>query len=61
MLVFAVAAIPLSAQTAGKQPLTHETMWLMKRVGSPALSPDGKLVVFSVTDPAYESKEQSSD
>jgi dipeptidyl aminopeptidase/acylaminoacyl peptidase len=61
ILVFAVAATPLGAQTARKEPLTHEAMWLMKRVGSPALSPDGKWVVFSVTDPAYDSKEQSSD
>ena len=61
ILVFAVVAIPLGAQTGGKQPLTHEAMWLMKRVGSPAPSPDGRWVVFSVTDPAYDSKEQSSD
>ena len=36
-------------------------MWMMKRVGSPALSPDGKWVVFSVTEPSYESKEQAAD
>ena len=37
----------VSAQTAaGKVPLTHETMWLMKRVGAPNPSPDGKWVVF---------------
>lgn len=44
-----------------KAPLTHETMWLMKRVASPAVSPDGRLVVFSVTNPSYDEKEQSSD
>jgi dipeptidyl aminopeptidase/acylaminoacyl peptidase len=55
-LLVAAAAL---AQT--KQPLTHETMWLMKRVGAPAPSPDGKSVVFSVTDPAYDEKDQWSD
>src|ERR1700737_1958741 len=47
--------------TAAKQPLTHETLWLMKRVAAPALSPDGKWVVFSVTDPAYDEKEKARD
>lgn len=61
VLVVALATTSLGAQTAGKQPLTHEAMWMMKRVASPALSPDGKWVVFSVTEPSYESKEQSSD
>ncbi|MEZ5403856.1 MAG: S9 family peptidase [Bryobacteraceae bacterium] len=41
--------------------VTHETIWLMKRVGAPAVSPDGKWVVMSVTEPAYDSKDQKSD
>ena len=56
-----VALFAAAAFAAEKQPLTHETMWLMKRVGAPSVSPDGKWVVFSVTDPAYDEKEQSSD
>lgn len=44
-----------------KTPLTHEVMWKMKRVGAPQPSPDGRWVAVSVTDPAYDSKEQSSD
>lgn len=36
-------------------------MWLLPRVGAPAPSPDGKWVVYSVTKPAYDSKDQSSD
>src|SRR3984893_14895924 len=55
-LLVAAAAL---AQT--KQPLTHETMWLMKRVLAPVPSPDGKWVVFSVVDPAYDEKDQWSD
>ena len=58
-LALCLAAITLFA--AEKQPLTHETMWLMKRVGSPAISPDGKWVIFSVTEPSYDEKEQTSD
>jgi dipeptidyl aminopeptidase/acylaminoacyl peptidase len=57
--MFALLTITVSA--AEKQPLTHETMWLMKRVGAPAISPDGKWVVFSVTEPSYDEKEQTSD
>ena len=48
-----------SAQT--KHAITHEEMWLMKRVGAPEISPDGKWVVFSVLNPAYDEKEQSTD
>lgn len=33
----------------------------MKRVGAPVASPDGKWAVFSVTEPAYDSKEQWAD
>ena len=47
MLVFALAAFvapPLA--TAGKKPITHEDLWLMRRVGAPAPSPDGKWVAF---------------
>ncbi|WP_031497204.1 alpha/beta hydrolase family protein [Bryobacter aggregatus] len=47
--------------TAAKRPITHESMWLMKRVGAPSLSPDGRIAVFSVVFPAYDPKEQSSD
>src|SRR5438874_10818263 len=55
-LLVAAAAF---AQT--KQPLTHETLFLMKRVGAPLPSPDGKWVVFSVTEPSYDEKEVVSD
>jgi Tol biopolymer transport system component len=44
-----------------KSPMTHETMWLMKRVGAPAVSPDGKWVVAPVVEPAYDAKDQVSD
>ena len=68
LFLIILAATTVAAQTSShhvvipaKQALTHESMWLMKRVGAPVPSPDGKWVVFSVTSPAYDEKEQSSD
>ncbi|HEU4520607.1 MAG TPA: S9 family peptidase [Thermoanaerobaculia bacterium] len=53
--------VATTAVAADKQPITHESMFLMDRVGAPAVSPDGRWVVFSVTDPAYDEKDQTSD
>ncbi|HUR83634.1 MAG TPA: S9 family peptidase [Thermoanaerobaculia bacterium] len=50
-----------TAALAERTPLTHETLFGMKRVGSPSVSPDGKWVVFSVTEPSYDEKENVSD
>ncbi|HYH07120.1 MAG TPA: S9 family peptidase [Thermoanaerobaculia bacterium] len=61
ILAALVALLAITAGAQQKQPLTHETMWLMKRVGAPAISPDGKWVVFPVTEPSYDEKEQTSD
>jgi WD40-like Beta Propeller Repeat len=67
LLVLAIIALILStprfvsAQTTSKVPLTHESMWMLKRVGAPIPSPDGKWVVFSLIEPAYDEKEQVSD
>ena len=40
------AALPAQSAPA---PLTPETMWQLKRVGIPALSPDGKSAAYAVT------------
>lgn len=53
--------ITVSSVAQNKRPITHEDVWLMKRVGAPVPSPDGKFVVFSVLEPAYEEKDQVSD
>ena len=53
--------VAFSALAQTKQPLTHEALFLMKRVGAPVVSPDGKWVVVSVTEPAYDEKDQWSD
>ncbi len=55
LLLIATAAL------AAKDPLTHETLWLMKRVSAQHPSPDGKVVVFTLTEPSYDSKEQVAD
>jgi hypothetical protein len=70
-LIIAVALISAASLTSlyqaraqsnsGKVPLTHETMWMMKRVGAPVPSPNGKWVVFSLVEPAYDEKDQVSD
>jgi dipeptidyl aminopeptidase/acylaminoacyl peptidase len=54
-----VASAALAAD--GKQPITHEAIWMMKRVGSPAVSPDGKWAVFSLTEPAYDERKEIAD
>ncbi|HJS21658.1 MAG TPA: S9 family peptidase [Steroidobacteraceae bacterium] len=46
---------------AQKRTITHEDVWLMKRVGAPVPSPDGKWVIVSVTEPAYDADDQSSE
>ncbi len=51
----------LSATAQEKKPMTHEDLWLLKRVGAPAVSPDGQWVVFGVAEPSYEEKEQVND
>ena len=60
-IVLAVALFATAAYAQSKQPVTHEALWLMKRVGAPVISPDGRWVVFSVVEPAYDEKEQTSD
>ena len=56
----ASAAAPAPA-AAPKKPLTHETLWMMKRVGAPTVSPDGKWAVYSVLEPSYEQDKAVSD
>ncbi|HYO62143.1 MAG TPA: S9 family peptidase [Pyrinomonadaceae bacterium] len=61
----ALAALPsaprVGAQSSAKKPITHEAMWLMKRVGAPVPSPDGKWVVFSLVEPSYDESAQVTD
>lgn len=54
-------ASPAAAQQPARHTITHEDIFLMKRVGAPSLSPDGRWIVFSVTEPSYVEADQSSD
>lgn len=56
LLAMATAILP-----AQKRPVTHEDIYLMKRVGEAAPSPDGKWVVFPVTEPDYDPAKTVSD
>ncbi|MDP3071418.1 MAG: S9 family peptidase [Opitutaceae bacterium] len=57
-----LAFVAMTACAApAKRAITHADLWLLKRVGAPVPSPDGKWAVFSVTAPAYDAKDQSSD
>src|SRR5580700_8601955 len=47
--------------TTPVKPITHEKLWMMKRVGAPVVSPDGKWVVYSVLEPSYEPDKEVSD
>jgi len=55
----AALVLALNAGAAALHPITHEDLWLMKRVGVPALSPDGRRAIVAVTEPAYDRKDQS--
>lgn len=56
------ASQALAADAApAKAVITHETLWMMKRVGSPVVSPDGKWVVYALTEPSYETDKAVSD
>ncbi len=57
--VIGLLCSPLAAQQ--RHTITHEDVFLMKRVGSPAISPDGRWIVFNVTEPSYTEGEQVSD
>src|SRR3569833_3097306 len=65
-LTTAFASLSQAAQTPGptppaKTPITHEKLWLMKRVGKPDVSPDGRWAVFPVVEPSYEPDKELSD
>ena len=49
------------SQAANLRPITHEDVWLAKRIASPKVSPDGRQIVFLVTEPAYDDKEKAAD
>jgi dipeptidyl aminopeptidase/acylaminoacyl peptidase len=61
LLFISAVAIAPAAVAQTKQPLTHEVMTSFQRVGAPVPSPDGKWVVFSVSEPNYDPLKEVTD
>jgi dipeptidyl aminopeptidase/acylaminoacyl peptidase len=53
-----VVAVPAAAQ---KRLITHEDVFTMTRTGEPRPSPDGRWIVFSLTEPNYDPTKTVSD
>jgi len=52
----------LSAAALGAgRPITHQDLWKMKRLGDVVVSPDGKWLVYSVTEPDYDPAKTVAD
>src|SRR5438093_13313341 len=60
LMTLLAAGGPANAAEA-KQAISHETLWLLKQVGAPAPSPDGRWVLVPVTEPAYDEKDEIAD
>ncbi len=52
-------ALPLAAQV--KRPITPQDLWAMKRLGAPALSPEGTRAVFSVQEWSVEKSKATAN
>jgi dipeptidyl aminopeptidase/acylaminoacyl peptidase len=52
-------SVPIFA--ADKRPITPQDLWAMKRLGSPALSPDGKIAVFTVQEWSIEKNKSTTN
>ncbi len=51
---------PLFAQSYGHT-ITHEAVWMTKRVGGRAVSPAGGWASLSVTEPSYDESKTATD
>lgn len=61
IVLFLLLFLPFSGFSQGKKTISHADLWSLKGVGNPSLSPDGKWVVFSLTQPDYEAEKRHSD
>ena len=65
-ILFTLFVLPSSAIGAEhavteRHAVTHEDVWMMRRVGTPVPSPDGRWAVVSVEEPSYEDGGAVSD
>ena len=61
VIAFLLLGLAAAEAAPPKQPLSHEALWLMKRVGAPAVSPDGRWAVLPLTEPAYDEAKEVVD
>ncbi len=61
LVALALLLLTAHAALAGTQPITHEWLFTMKRVGTPVPSPDGKWVLYPIAEPAYDEKDSWTD
>ena len=61
LLLLTCLTLSCGTVAANKRIPTHEDIWLMKRVGAPLVSPDGRWIVVSVVEPSYDDNTQLSD
>jgi dipeptidyl aminopeptidase/acylaminoacyl peptidase len=62
LLVLSVfPGLATAAEVPTVRPITHEDLWLMKRLGALEASPDGRWLVAAVTEPSYEESQGRSD
>jgi len=51
----------VAALAADKRPITAQDLWAFKRLGAPAVSPDGRSVVFTVQEWSVEKNKSTSN
>jgi Tol biopolymer transport system component len=61
LLALLLAVGPAPADEPTRRPINHEDVWLMKRPGAVAVSPDGRWIVAAVAEPAYDEEQKRSD
>jgi dipeptidyl aminopeptidase/acylaminoacyl peptidase len=61
ILILSLAVGPAVAAESPPRPITHEDVWLMKRPGAVAVSPDGRWIVATIAEPAYDDEQKRSD
>src|SRR5687768_2767178 len=49
------------AAPAAKRTITHEDVFTMARTSRPVVSPDGKWIVYNVTEPSYDPAKTIAD
>jgi dipeptidyl aminopeptidase/acylaminoacyl peptidase len=54
-------ALSVTVCAADKRPITPQDLWAVKRLGSPALSPDGKTTVFTVQEWSIDKNKSTSN